>query len=87
MFCWYTFKYIWFHFFQGENGRFDLFLEDAFGSSFGVFEASPDSALNEASVMIKVKNPMALDYEIIQKLEFFVSELHYLYIAVSYLNS
>ena len=57
---------------QGDNGRFELFLEQG-GSVFEVFEAYPSLALNEAQLMIRVKDEEALDYEDVQSFTFEVN--------------
>ena len=44
---------------QGTNGTFILYLEDG----EDVFEVTPTSGLNEASFILRVRNPSLLDYE------------------------
>ena len=60
---------------QADNGRFRLFLEDVHGAAFTVFDVSPERVLNEASVLIRVANSSALDYERVTQYTFYVSIL------------
>ena len=55
--------------FQGDNGRFELLLRKG-GLPFNVFEVYPERVLNEASVLIRVKNASAIDYEEVQSFSF-----------------
>ena len=57
---------------QGDNGKFELSLEEN-GQPFDVFEVFPSSALNEANLVLRVKNSSALDYEKVTKYTFDVS--------------
>ena len=61
-----------FHF-QGDNGKFALTLEQN-GQPFDVFEVFPSSVLNEANLVLRVKNTSALDYERVKKFTFDVSQ-------------
>uniref|UniRef100_T1KWL6 Cadherin domain-containing protein n=2 Tax=Tetranychus urticae TaxID=32264 RepID=T1KWL6_TETUR len=45
---------------QGTNGTFTLTLE---GDSASIFEVTPSEAINEATFVIRVKDPSSLDYE------------------------
>lgn len=47
---------------QGDNGRFELLLERD-GQAFDVFEVYPQRVLNEATVLLRVKQPDVIDYE------------------------
>ncbi|XP_055586421.1 cadherin-23 [Uranotaenia lowii] len=51
---------------QGNNGTFDLYLEP----DNGVFEISPSRAVNEATFVLRVKDPFLLDYEKIKSMNF-----------------
>ncbi|KAH9361060.1 hypothetical protein HPB48_002922 [Haemaphysalis longicornis] len=51
---------------QGSNGTFQLFLEE----DSGVFDVTPAIGVNEASFMIRVKNPDYLDYERVKVMNF-----------------
>ncbi|XP_049786609.1 cadherin-23-like [Schistocerca cancellata] len=44
---------------QGNNGTFEMFLE----GDEGIFEVTPSRGINEASFLIRVKDPKQLDYE------------------------
>ena len=50
----------------GNNGTFRLFLDPL----NDIFEIVPDIAVNEASFMIRVKNPKSLDYEQLKEINF-----------------
>uniref|UniRef100_A0A1I8P9G8 Cadherin domain-containing protein n=1 Tax=Stomoxys calcitrans TaxID=35570 RepID=A0A1I8P9G8_STOCA len=50
----------------GNNGTFRLFLDP----TNDLFEIVPDIAVNEASFMIRVKNPISLDYEQMKEINF-----------------
>ncbi|KAG1683802.1 Cadherin-23 [Nymphon striatum] len=50
----------------GKNGTFNLYL---IGDN-SIFEVTPAVAVNEASFLIRVKNPSALDYERIKQIKF-----------------
>ncbi|XP_073815991.1 cadherin 88C [Musca autumnalis] len=50
----------------GNNGTFRLFLDPP----NDIFEIVPDIAVNEASFMIRVKNPRSLDYEQLKEINF-----------------
>ncbi|XP_046805505.1 cadherin-23 [Lucilia cuprina] len=50
----------------GNNGTFRLFLDP----QNDIFEIVPDIAVNEASFMIRVKNPKSLDYEQLKEINF-----------------
>lgn len=50
----------------GNNGTFELFLEPP----NDIFEISPRRSLNEATFIIRVRNPKILDYEKIKVLNF-----------------
>lgn len=45
--------------FQGNNGTFDMFIED----DDGVFEVTPRQGINEASFLIRVKDSSRIDFE------------------------
>ncbi|KAL1424749.1 hypothetical protein MTO96_019894 [Rhipicephalus appendiculatus] len=51
---------------QGSNGTFQLFLQE----DNGVFDVTPAIGVNEASFMIRVKNPDYLDYERVKVMNF-----------------
>ncbi|XP_059472366.1 cadherin-23 [Neocloeon triangulifer] len=51
---------------QGNNGTFQLFLN----GDKGVFEVTPREGINEASFLIRVKNPAMLDYEQVKSMNF-----------------
>ncbi|XP_065338722.1 cadherin-23 isoform X2 [Cloeon dipterum] len=51
---------------QGNNGTFQLFLN----GDKGVFEVTPREGVNEASFLIRVKNPAMLDYEQVKTMNF-----------------
>lgn len=51
---------------QGKNGTFKLFLRN----DDRVFEVTPATGINEASFLIRVKDPDALDYERINEMNF-----------------
>ena len=55
--------------FQGDNGRFQLGVEKD-GLDFPVFDVVPATVLNEATLLIRVKNSSALDYERVRVIEF-----------------
>ena len=59
-------------FFQSENGEFEIFLLTLSGQPFDVFEPVPASVLNEASILLRVKNSTALDYETVRSFTFLV---------------
>ncbi|XP_054269612.1 cadherin-23-like [Macrosteles quadrilineatus] len=44
---------------QGNNGTFDMFIED----DDGVFEVTPRQGINEASFLIRVKDSSRIDFE------------------------
>ena len=48
---------------QGNNGRFELLLEKD-GQPFEVFDVAPQKILNEASLLLRVLQPEAIDYEV-----------------------
>lgn len=50
----------------GNNGTFRLFLDPP----NDLFEIVPDIAVNEASFMIRVRNPKSLDYEELKEINF-----------------
>lgn len=45
--------------FQGKNGTFRMYIE----GDGGVFEVTPSQGINDASFLIRVKNPAKLDFE------------------------
>ncbi|KAK6628109.1 hypothetical protein RUM44_010591 [Polyplax serrata] len=51
---------------QGNNGTFQLLLE----GDHGIFEVTPSVGINEASFLIRVKDPTQLDYEKLTHLNF-----------------
>lgn len=51
---------------QGNNGTFEMFLE----GDQGIFEVTPSTGINEASFLIRVRDPTKLDYERITHLNF-----------------
>ncbi|KAF4517747.1 hypothetical protein B566_EDAN002952 [Ephemera danica] len=51
---------------QGNNGTFELLLQ----GDGGVFEVTPSRGINEASFLIRVKNPDKLDYERVKTMNF-----------------
>ncbi|XP_068632323.1 cadherin-23 [Battus philenor] len=51
---------------QGKNGTFELYLQ----GDNGVFEVTPYKGINEASFLIRVNDPRALDYEKITMMNF-----------------
>lgn len=51
---------------QGNNGTFHMFLD----GDDGVFEVTPAIGINEASFLIRVKEPSKLDYEKVHSLNF-----------------
>ena len=50
----------------GSNGTFSLFIE----SDGGMFEVSPSQVINEASFLIKVRDPSHLDFERLKVMNF-----------------
>ena len=46
-------------FLQGKNGTFLMFIE----GDKGIFEVTPPKGINEASFLIRVKDPTRLDFE------------------------
>ena len=68
---------------QGNNGTFSLVLEQG-GQQFDVFEVVPDKVLNEANLLVRVKNVSALDYEKVNSFTFNVSETEALCKLVCY---
>ncbi|XP_053210328.1 cadherin-23-like [Panonychus citri] len=52
---------------QGNNGTFILTLE---GESASAFEVTPSEATNEATFVIRVKDPISLDYETTKSMTF-----------------
>lgn len=50
----------------GKNGTFNLYL---IGDN-SIFEVTPAVAVNDASFLIRVKNPSALDYERVKQIKF-----------------
>ena len=62
-------NWFWCVFFQNENGRFEVFLEKD-GQPFNVFDVVPTPILNEANLLIRVKDSSALDYEVVQTFTF-----------------
>ena len=56
-------------FLQGDMGRFRLFLEKD-GQPYDTFEVVPSLVINEATVLLRVLNADALDYETTQTLTF-----------------
>ena len=63
--------------FQGDNGRFEVTVEDLQGGAFDVFDVSPQFVLNEASILVRVKNSSALDYEAVKSYSFNVSTVNF----------
>ena len=61
---------------QGDNGRFQLSVVRN-GQAFPVFDVVPESVLNEATLLIRVKDTSALDYERVKMIEFQVSKKSY----------
>ncbi|XP_050665095.1 cadherin-23 [Leptidea sinapis] len=51
---------------QGKNGTFELYLV----GDNGVFDVTPFKGINEASFLIRVNNPLYLDYEKVTVLNF-----------------
>nr|XP_022904889.1 cadherin-23 [Onthophagus taurus] len=51
---------------QGNNGTFNLFLKGA----ETIFEITPNKVTNEATFMIRIKDPTILDYEQIKEINF-----------------
>lgn len=51
---------------QGNNGTFQMFID----GDRGVFEVTPSTGINEASFLIRVKDPSKLDYEKVSFLNF-----------------
>ncbi|XP_062536316.1 cadherin-23 isoform X2 [Armigeres subalbatus] len=51
---------------QGHNGTFDLYLEP----NNGLFEITPSRAVNEATFVLRVKDPVLLDYEKVKSMNF-----------------
>lgn len=51
---------------QGNNGTFQMFID----GDRGVFEVTPSIGINEASFLIRVKDPTKLDYEKVSFLNF-----------------
>jgi hypothetical protein len=45
--------------YQGKNGTFIMFIE----GDRGIFEVTPSKGINEASFLIRVKDPTRLDFE------------------------
>ena len=50
---------------QGDNGRLEVWLEGC-----DTFEVVPSRVLNEATLILRVKNSSALDYEVVQNISF-----------------
>ena len=48
---------------QGDNGRLEVWLEGC-----DTFEVVPSRVLNEATLIVRVKNSSALDYEVVQNI-------------------
>lgn len=51
---------------QGNNGTFQMYLD----GDQGIFEVTPSTGINEASFLIRVKDPTKLDFEKISHLNF-----------------
>ncbi|XP_073991281.1 cadherin 88C isoform X3 [Rhodnius prolixus] len=51
---------------QGNNGTFEMYLEE----DNGIFEVTPHRGINDASFLIRVKDPTKLDYEKINVINF-----------------
>ncbi|XP_063244010.1 cadherin-23 [Bacillus rossius redtenbacheri] len=51
---------------QGTNGTFTMFID----GDHGIFDVTPHTGINEASFLIRVKNPNKLDYEKISAINF-----------------
>ncbi|CAG4949111.1 unnamed protein product [Colias eurytheme] len=51
---------------QGKNGTFELYIVD----DNGVFDVTPFKGINEASFLIRVNNPLYLDYEKVTVMNF-----------------
>ena len=62
--------------FQGDNGRFELLLEKD-GQPFQVFDVAPQKVLNEASLLLRVLQPEAIDYELQHSYSFQVNHTSY----------
>lgn len=52
--------------FQGKNGTFELFLR----GDNGIFDVTPFKGINEASFLIRVNDPLFLDYEKVTVMNF-----------------
>ena len=73
--------YMYTHF-QGENGEFEIFLVTLDDQAFDVFEPVPATALNEASVLLRVKNSTALDFEAVKQYKFKVHNIMHIYLHI-----
>lgn len=52
--------------FQGKNGTFELYIV----GDNGIFDVTPFKGINEASFLIRVNNPLYLDYEKVAVMNF-----------------
>ena len=72
---------------QGNNGRFELLLEKD-GQPFEVFDVAPQKILNEASLLLRVLQPEAIDYEVQHSYSFQVisTEIHLITCSTHFCN-
>ncbi|KAJ4438181.1 hypothetical protein ANN_14120, partial [Periplaneta americana] len=61
--CFKMYKYV---FLQGKNGTFIMFIE----GDRGIFYVTPPKGINEASFLIRVKDPTRLDFERVKMMNF-----------------